>query len=130
MTFRVEAIAARVTDFHRQPLAGLPALLHPIIFVDRGIDSMSHYIILALRRCRSGHLRCAHQHVISAEASWTHALLVLLQGRSFTFLSDHLIFGLSSSCERVEFMFALVMRLTPVSILAGTCSPFEAASAV
>ena len=25
MTFRVEAIAARVTDFHRQPLAGLPA---------------------------------------------------------------------------------------------------------
>src|ERR1700730_15123857 len=91
---------------------------------------MSHYIILALRRCRSGHLRCAHQHLIAAEASWTHALLVLLQGRSFTFLSDHLIFGLSSSCERVEFMFALVMRLTPVSILAGTCSPFEAASAV
>jgi hypothetical protein len=38
MTFRVEAIAARVTDFPRQPLAGLPALLHPIIFVDRVID--------------------------------------------------------------------------------------------
>jgi hypothetical protein len=80
MTFRVEAIAARVTDFHRQPLAGLPALLHPIIFVDRGID-LSHYIILAVRRCRREHLRCAHQHVISAEASWTHALVVVLQGR-------------------------------------------------
>ena len=91
---------------------------------------MSHHVILAVRRCRIGHLRCAHQHVISAEASWTHALVILLQGRSFTFLSDHLIFGLSSSCERAEFMFALVMTMAPVSILAGTCSPFEAASAV
>ena len=57
-------------------------------------------------------------------------MVVLLQGRSFTLLSDHLIFGLSSSCERAEFMFALVMTMAPVSILAGTCSPFEAASAV
>jgi hypothetical protein len=46
------------------------------------------------------------------------------------FVPDHLIFGLRSSCERPEFMLTLVMRLTPVSMLAGTCSPFEAASAV
>jgi phasin len=42
---------------------------------------------------------------------------------------DHLICGLRSSCERGELMFALVMMLAPVSRLAGTCSPFEAASA-
>ena len=30
----------------------------------------------------------------------------------FAFFGDHLIFGLRSSCERAEFMFALVMRLT------------------
>ena len=32
--------------------------------------------------------------------------------------------GLRSSCERVEFMFALVMALTPVSIWGGTWSTF------
>jgi hypothetical protein len=32
----------------------------------------------------------------------------------FTFVSNHLIFGWRSSCERAELMFALVMRLTPV----------------
>lgn len=40
------------------------------------------------------------------------------------------IFGLRSSCDRAEFMLALVMTLAPVSIVAGTFSPFEAASAV
>ena len=48
----------------------------------------------------------------------------------FAFLGDHSTFGLTSSCERAEFMFALVITLAPVSILAGTCSPFAAASAV
>ena len=43
---------------------------------------------------------------------------------------DHLILGLRSSCERAEFMLALVMTVAPVSTLAGTCSPFEAASAI
>ena len=42
----------------------------------------------------------------------------------------HLIFGLRSSCERAELMLALVTRVTPVSTLADTFSPFEAASAV
>jgi hypothetical protein len=45
-------------------------------------------------------------------------------------IANHLILGLSSSCERVELMLALVMRLAPVSTLAGTCWPLEAASAV
>jgi len=43
---------------------------------------------------------------------------------------DQLIFGLRSSCDRAELMLALVMRLAPVSRVAGTFSPFEAASAV
>jgi helix-turn-helix protein len=42
----------------------------------------------------------------------------------------HLTFGLRSSCERAELMLALVTRVTPVSTLADTFSPFEAASAV
>jgi hypothetical protein len=42
----------------------------------------------------------------------------------------HSTFGLRSSCERAEPMLALVMRVTPISTLADTCSPFEAASAV
>src|ERR1700724_3359235 len=42
----------------------------------------------------------------------------------------HSTFGLSSSCERDELMLALVTRVTPVSTLADTCSPFEAASAI
>jgi len=42
----------------------------------------------------------------------------------------HLIFGLRSSCERAELMLDLVTRVTPVSTLADTFSPFEAASAV
>jgi hypothetical protein len=54
----------------------------------------------------------------------------LVSRLGFAFVPDHLIFGLRSSCERVEFMLALVMRWAPVSTLAGTCSPFEAASAV
>jgi hypothetical protein len=43
---------------------------------------------------------------------------------------NHSTFGLRSSCERAELMLALVTRVTPVSTLAGTGSPFEAASAV
>jgi hypothetical protein len=43
---------------------------------------------------------------------------------------DHLTFGLRSSCERAEPMLPLLMRVAPVSILAATCSPFEATSAV
>ena len=39
-------------------------------------------------------------------------------------------FGLKSSCERALFMFSLVMRFTPVSTVAGTFSPLDAASAV
>ena len=42
----------------------------------------------------------------------------------------HSTFGLRSSCERAELMLALVTRVAPVSTLAGTGSPFEAASAV
>jgi hypothetical protein len=34
------------------------------------------------------------------------------------------------SCDRAEFMFALVIRFAPVSMLAGTSSPFTAAIAV
>jgi hypothetical protein len=45
-------------------------------------------------------------------------------------LHHHLMLGLRSSCERVEFMFALVMALTPVSIWGATWSPLDAASAV
>src|SRR6266700_4211883 len=44
--------------------------------------------------------------------------------------AGHLTFGLRSSCERGELMLALVMRVAPVSTVAGTCAPFEAASAV
>jgi hypothetical protein len=40
------------------------------------------------------------------------------------------IFGLSSCCDRAEFMFALVMTLAPISIVGGTRSPLAAASAV
>jgi hypothetical protein len=40
------------------------------------------------------------------------------------------VFGLSSCCDRAEFMFALVMTLVPISIVGGTCSPLAAASAV
>src|SRR5258705_5860140 len=43
--------------------------------------------------------------------------------------AEHLTFDLSRSCERADPMFALVTRDVPVSIFAGTCSPFEAASA-
>jgi len=43
---------------------------------------------------------------------------------------DHLFSGLRSSCERAEFMLALVTAVAPVSTLAGTCSPLEAASAI
>jgi hypothetical protein len=47
-----------------------------------------------------------------------------------TAVIGHLTFGLRSSCERAEAMLALVTRVTPVSTLADTFSPFEAASAV
>jgi hypothetical protein len=47
-----------------------------------------------------------------------------------TAVIGHLTFGLRSSCERAELMLALVTRVTPISTLADTFSPFEAASAV
>ena len=47
-----------------------------------------------------------------------------------TAVIGHLTFGFRSSCERAELMLALVTRVTPVSTLADTFSPFEAASAV
>jgi hypothetical protein len=47
-----------------------------------------------------------------------------------TTVIGHLTFGLRSSCERAELMLALVTRVTPVSTLVDTFSPFEAASAV
>jgi hypothetical protein len=50
--------------------------------------------------------------------------------RSFCVHPDQLVLALRRSCDRAEFMLAFVMRLAPVSILAGTCSPLEAASAV
>ena len=42
----------------------------------------------------------------------------------------HSLFGLRSSCDRAELMLALVTRVAPVSTLAATCSPIEAARAV
>jgi len=47
-----------------------------------------------------------------------------------TGIIGQLTFGLRSSCERAELMLALVISVTPVSTLADTFSPFEAASAV
>src|ERR1700687_1359059 len=47
-----------------------------------------------------------------------------------TAVIGHLTFGFRSSCERAELMLALVTRVTPVSTLSDTFSPFEAASAV
>jgi hypothetical protein len=46
------------------------------------------------------------------------------------YVSDHLIFGFRSSCDRAEFILTLVMTWAPVLILTGTCSPFAAARAV
>jgi hypothetical protein len=48
----------------------------------------------------------------------------------FAAVGAHWILGLRSSCDRAELIFALVMRLTPVSTMAGTFSPLDAASAV
>jgi hypothetical protein len=48
----------------------------------------------------------------------------------FVVIAVQSIFGLSSCCDRAEFMFALVMTLVPISIVAGTCSRFQAARAV
>ena len=45
-------------------------------------------------------------------------------------VSRHLILGLSSSTERGSFIFAVVMRLAPVSTKVSIFSPLEAASAV
>lgn len=42
----------------------------------------------------------------------------------------HCTFGLRSSCERAELRLAFVTRMAPVSTLADTGSPFEAARAV
>ena len=51
-------------------------------------------------------------------------------GRTNPAMPEFQILGLRSCCERAEFILALVMRLAPVSTLAGTCSPRAAASAV
>jgi hypothetical protein len=44
--------------------------------------------------------------------------------------SAHFTFGVSNSCERGEFILALVTRVAAVATRAGTCSPRAAASAV
>src|SRR5208282_3097559 len=54
----------------------------------------------------------------------------LLFERFDDFPKVYFTFGFKSSCERALFMFSLVMRFTPVSTVAGTFSPLDAASAV
>jgi hypothetical protein len=78
------------------------------------------------------HFRRPHRHVLSVKESDRRAddALFKIDASHSALVRDHLMFGLRSSCARAEFMFALVMMLAPMSMLAGTCSPIEAASAV
>jgi hypothetical protein len=47
--------------------------------------------------------------------------------RSFYWHLIYFTFGFNSSCERALLMFSLVIRFTPVSTVAGTLSPLDAA---
>jgi hypothetical protein len=59
-------------------------------------------------RAGCGHFCGRLRLVITAKAWWRDALASGFRARGFAFVSDHLIFGLRSSCERAEFMLALV----------------------
>jgi hypothetical protein len=55
-------------------------------------------------------------------------LRLIHRGSKFSDLSYFLTSGVSSSFERSEFIFSLVMRFAPVSTFSGTFSPLDAAS--
>jgi len=73
----------------------------------------------------AGH-RFDHLTAPLADQSWRGRVLQIGSVRP----PGHSTFGLRSSCDRAELMLAFVTRVAPVSTLAATGSPIEAASAV